>query len=159
MELSPEEQAQVTVRSLVRPVLFVPETKPVKELLRELQQLPTQMAIVIDEYGSVTGLVTIEDLLEEIVGEIRDEVEPHARDVVREAAGSYLVAGRAELAEVAAELQVPLEADGYSTVAGLLLTELGHVPRPGEKVEQQGLIFEVLEANQRTVLKVRVRRV
>ena len=159
MELSPEEQAKVTVRSLVRPVLFVPETKLVKELLRELQQLPTQMAIVIDEYGSVTGLVTIEDLLEEIVGEIRDEVEPHARDVVREAAGSYLVAGRAELAEVAAELQVPLEADGYSTVAGLLLTELGHVPRPGEKVEQQGLIFEVLEANQRTVLKVRVRRV
>jgi CBS domain containing-hemolysin-like protein len=159
MELSPEEQAKVTVRSLVRPVLFVPETKPVKELLRELQQLPTQMAIVIDEYGSVTGLVTIEDLLEEIVGEIRDEVEPHARDVVREAAGSYLVAGRAELTEVAAEVQVPLEADGYSTVAGLLLTELGHVPRPGEKVEQQGLIFEVLEANQRTVLKVRVRRV
>jgi hypothetical protein len=64
-----------------------------------------------------------------------------------------------KLEKVAAEVQVPLEADGYSTVAGLLLTELGHVPRPGEKVEQQGLIFEVLEANQRTVLKVRVRRV
>jgi CBS domain containing-hemolysin-like protein len=158
MELSPEEQAQVTVRSLVRPVLFVPETKPVKGLLRELQQMPAQMAIVIDEYGSVTGLVTIEDLLEEIVGEIRDEVEPHARDIVREAAGSYLVAGHAELAEVAAAVQVPLEADGYSTVAGLLLSALGHVPRPGEKAEQQGLIFEVLEANQRTVLKVRVRR-
>jgi len=159
MELPPEEQMKVTVRSLVRPILFVPETKPVTKLLKELQQLPTQMAIVIDEYGSVTGLVTIEDLLEEIVGEIRDEVEPHARDIVREPAGSYLVAGRAELAEVAEELQVPLEGEGYSTVAGLLLAELGHVPRPGEKVEKQGLIFEVLEANQRTVLKVRVRRV
>ena len=159
MELPPEEQMKVTVRSLVRPILFVPETQPVTKLLKELQQLPTQMAIVIDEYGSVTGLVTIEDLLEEIVGEIRDEVEPHARDIVRESAGSYLVAGHAELAEVAEELQVPLEGEGYSTVAGLLLAELGHVPRPGEKVEKQGLIFEVLEANQRTVLKVRVRRV
>lgn len=157
MELSPEEQQVVTVRSLVRPVLFVPATKPVKELLKELQQLPTQMAVVIDEYGSVTGLVTIEDLLEEIVGEIRDEVEPHARDIVRESATSYLVAGHADLTEIAAEVHVPLEGDGYSTVAGLLLAELGHVPRPGEKAEQQGLIFEVVEANQRTVLKVRLR--
>jgi len=158
MELQPEEQMKVTVRSLVRPVLFVPETKPVNELLKELQQLPTQMAMVIDEYGSVTGLVTIEDLLEEIVGKIRDEVEPHARDIVREAAGSYLVAGRADLAEVAEELDVVLEGEGYSTVAGLLLSQLGHVPRPGEKVEEQGVIFEVLEANQRTVLKVRLRQ-
>ena len=158
MELQPEEQMKVTVRSLVRPVLFVPETKPVNELLKELQQLPTQMAIVIDEYGSVTGLVTIEDLLEEIVGKIRDEVEPHARDIVREAAGSYLVAGRADLAEVAKELEVALAGEGYATVAGLLLSQLGHVPRPGEKVEKQGVIFEVLEANQRTVLKVRLRQ-
>jgi len=158
MELQPEEQMKVTVRSLVRPVLFVPETKPVNELLKELQQLPTQMAMVIDEYGSVTGLVTIEDLLEEIVGEIRDEVEPHARDIVREAAGSYLVAGRADLAEVAEELEVALAGEGYATVAGLLLSQLGHVPRPGEKVEKQGVIFEVLEANQRTVLKVRLRQ-
>jgi len=158
MELQPEEQMKVTVRSLVRPVLFVPETKPVNELLKELQQLPTQMAMVIDEYGSVTGLVTIEDLLEEIVGEIRDEVEPHARDIVREAAGSYLVAGRADLAEVAEELEVALAGEGYSTVAGLLLSQLGHVPRPGEKVEKQGVIFEVLEANQRTVLKVHLRQ-
>ena len=157
MELQPEEQMKVTVRSLVRPVLFVPETKGVKELLKELQQLPTQMAVVIDEYGSVTGLVTIEDLIEEIVGEIRGEVEPHARDIVREAAGSYLVAGRADLAEVAKELKVALEGEGYSTVAGLLLAELGHVPRPGEKVDKEGLTFEVLEANQRTVLKVRLR--
>ena len=156
MELQPEEQMKVTVRSLVRPVLFVPETKPVNELLKELQQLPTQMAMVIDEYGSVTGLVTIEDLLEEIVGKIRDEVEPHARDIVREAAGSYLVAGRADLAEVAKELEVALAGEGYSTVAGLLLSQLGHVPRPGEKIEKQGVIFEVLEANQRTVLKVRL---
>jgi putative hemolysin len=115
------------------------------------------MAIVIDEYGSVAGLITIEDLLEQIVGEIRDEVEPHARDIVKESAGSYLVSGHAELAQIADELQVPLEGHDYSTVAGLVMSHLGHVPAAGEKVEENGLTFEVLEANQRTVLKVRMK--
>jgi CBS domain containing-hemolysin-like protein len=125
-------------------------------LLKELQQSTTQMAMVIDEYGSVSGLITIEDLLEEIVGEIRDEVEPHARDIVKESASSYIVSGHAELAQVAGEVNVPLEGDDYSTVAGLVMSELGHVPAAGEKVQTHGLTFEVLEANQRTVLKVRV---
>jgi hypothetical protein len=97
----------------------------VKDLLKELQQSTTQMAIVIDEYGSVTGLITIEDLLEEIVGEIRDEVEPHARDIVKEPSGSYIIAGQAELAHIADELQVPLEGRDYSTAAGLVMAEFG----------------------------------
>jgi putative hemolysin len=156
-ELPPEEQQRIPLRSLVRPVSFVPETKPVKDLLKELQQSTTQMAIVIDEYGSVTGLITIEDLLEEIVGEIRDEVEPHARDIVKESASSYIVSGHAELAQIADELHVPLEGRDYSTVAGLVMAHLGHVPVAGERVESNGLSFEVLEANQRTVLKVRMR--
>lgn len=157
MELPLEEQAQVTLRSLVRPVPFIPETKPVRELLKELQQSTIQMAIVIDEYGSVSGLVTIEDLLEEIVGEIRDEVEPHAQDIVRESTNSYVVAGNTQLAQIADQLRVAVEDRNYSTVAGLVLARLGHVPSPGEKVEENGVIFEVLEANQRTVLKVRLR--
>ncbi len=157
MELPPEEQQRVPLRSLVRPVPFVPETKPIKDLLKELQQSTTQMAVVIDEYGSVAGLITIEDLLEEIVGEIRDEVEPHARDIVKESASSYILSGHAELAQIADELQVALEGRDYSTVAGLVMTHLGHVPAAGEKVEHNGLTFEVLEANQRTVLKVRMR--
>jgi putative hemolysin len=157
MELPPEEQQRVALRSLVRPVPFVPETKPIKDLLKELQQSTTQMAMVIDEYGSVAGLITIEDLLEQIVGEIRDEVEPHARDIVRESASSYIVSGHAELEQIADELHVPLEGRDYSTVAGLVMTHLGHVPAAGEKVESNGLTFEVLEANQRTVLKVRMR--
>jgi CBS domain containing-hemolysin-like protein len=157
MELSPEEQAKVTLRSQVRPVPFVPETKPIKELLHELQQSTTQMAVVIDEYGRVAGLVTIEDLLEEIVGEIRDEVEPHAQDIVKESAHSYIVAGHTELAQIADQLHVPIEGRDYSTVAGLVMTHLGHVPSAGEKVEENGLTFEVLEANQRTVLKVRMK--
>jgi len=157
MELPPEEQQRVPLRSLVRPVPFVPETKPIKDLLKELQQSTTQMAVVIDEYGSVAGLITIEDLLEEIVGEIRDEVEPHARDIVKESASSYILSGHAGLAQIADELQVALEGQDYSTVAGLVMTHLGHVPAAGEKVEHNGLTFEVLEANQRTVLKVRMR--
>jgi CBS domain containing-hemolysin-like protein len=155
-ELPPEEQQRVLLRSLVRPVPFVPETKPIKDLLKELQQSTTQMAVVIDEYGSVAGLITIEDLLEEIVGEIRDEVEPHARDIVKESASSYILSGHAELAQIADELHVALEGRDYSTVAGLVMTHLGHVPAAGEKVAHHGLTFEVLEANQRTVLKVRM---
>ena len=157
MELPPDELAKVTLGSLVRRVPFVPETKPVKDLLRELQQTTTQLAIVIDEYGSVAGLVTIEDLVEEIIGKIRDEVEPHAHDIVKESANSYLVAGHAELSQIAGQFHVALEGQDYSTVAGLLLAELGHVPSPGEKIEKSGVTFEVLEANQRTVLKVRLR--
>jgi len=157
MELSPDEQAKATLRSQVRPIPFVPETKPIKELLREMQRSTTQMAVVIDEFGSVSGLVTIEDLLEEIVGEIRDEVEPHAHDIVKESAQSYIVAGNTELTQIADQLQIPLEGRDYSTVAGLVMTHLGHVPSAGEKVEENGLTFEVLEANQRTVLKVRMK--
>lgn len=156
MELSPEEQFQANLRSLVRPVTFVPETKLIRELLKELQQSTTQMAMVVDEYGSVSGLVTIEDLVEEIVGEIRDTVEPHAHDIVRESADAYVVSGHTELAQLADRFPVVLEGRDYSTVAGLMLALLGHVPLAGEKVEKNGVRFVVLEANQRTVLKVRV---
>jgi CBS domain containing-hemolysin-like protein len=156
-ELPPVEQSRVTISSLLRPVPFVPETKRTTDLLKELQQSTTQLAIVVDEYGGVAGLVTIEDLLEEIVGEIRDEVEPHARDIVRESANSYLVAGQTELAQVDDQLNIHVDEGDYSTVAGFVLTRLGHVPTQGEKVETNGLSFEVLEADPRTVLKVRLR--
>lgn len=156
MELPPEEQAKITLQSLVRPVPFVPETRRTADLLKEMQQSTRQMAIVIDEYGSVSGLVTIEDLLEEIVGEIRDEVETHDRDIVKESANTYVVAGHTELAVIADQLHVPIEGRDYSTVAGLIVAHLGRVPGPGEKVEEGGLTFEVLEANQRTILKIRL---
>jgi CBS domain containing-hemolysin-like protein len=157
MELPPDEQSKVTLRALVRPVTFVPETKRIQELLKALQQTTTQMAIVIDEYGSVAGVVTIEDMVEELVGEIRDEVEPHARDIVRETADTYIVAGNTELAQIAEQFHVEIASGDYSTVAGLLLAYLGHVPQRGEKLEREGLLFEVLEASERTVLKVRLR--
>jgi putative hemolysin len=156
MGLTPEEQAKASLASLIRPVTFVPETNRIRDLLKELQQSTMQIAIAIDEFGSVAGLVTIEDLLEEIVGEIRDEVEPHARDIVKESPTSYLVAGHTEVAQLAEQLHVSVEGRDYSTVAGLLLFHLGHVPLPGERVERNGVTLEVLESDPRTVQKVRL---
>jgi putative hemolysin len=155
-ELSPEDQKYATLRALLKPVRFVPETKPIRDLLKELQKTTIQLAIVIDEYGSVSGLVTVEDLVEELVGEIRDEVEPHERDIMKETATTYLVAGHTELAQLADHLDVEIESGDYSTVSGLVLAKLGHMPAAHERVEANGLIFEVLESNHRTVLKVRL---
>jgi CBS domain containing-hemolysin-like protein len=156
MGIPPEEQSKVTLRSLVRPVNFVPETKSIRDLLKELQQTITQMAIVINEYGSVSGVVTVEDMVEEIVGEIRDEVEPHARDISKETDSTWIVAGNTELTQVSQQLHIEIEGGDYSTVAGLLLARLGHVPKSGEKVALEGLVLEVLEASHRTVIKVRL---
>jgi CBS domain containing-hemolysin-like protein len=90
------------------------------------------------------------------VGEIKDEFEPHAQDIVKESQNSYIVSGHADLAQLGEELHVPIHAPGYSTLAGLVLAHLGHVPVPGERVQENGLNIEVLEANKRTVLKVRL---
>ena len=156
VQLSPEDQKYATLRSLLKPVRFVPETKPIGDLLKELQKTTMQLAMVIDEYGSVSGLLTVEDLVEELVGEIRDEVEPHERDIRKETANTYLVAGHTELAQLADQLDVEIESGDYSTVSGLVLAKLGHMPAVQEKVEANGLTFEVLEVNHRTVLKVRL---
>ncbi len=156
MELPPQDQSRATLRSLVRPPFFVPETKPAADLLKEMQQTTSQLALVVDEYGSVTGLVTIEDLVEELVGEIRDEVEPHDRDLLQESATTYLVAGAAELARISEELNVAFEPGDYSTVAGLVLSSLGHMPMAGEKLEMGKITFEIVEVSERAVLKVRL---
>ncbi|HUX10228.1 MAG TPA: hemolysin family protein [Terriglobia bacterium] len=156
MELSPDDQKHATLRTLMKPVRFVPETKPIRDLLKELQKTTIQLAIAIDEYGSVSGLVTVEDLVEELVGEIRDEVEPHERDIIKESANTFLVAGQTELAQLADQLNVEVESGDYSTVSGLVLAKLGHMPAVHEKVEANGATFEILEVNRRTVLKVRL---
>lgn len=151
-----------SVRELVRPALFVPETKFGSELLKEMQQKNQQMAIVIDEYGLVAGLVTIEDLVEEIVGEIGEEDRRPAPDVVRESSGAMILRGSVPVDKVGDLFGVQFEAAAQhseaSTIAGLLNGVAGHVPRTGEVVEFDGLRFEVLEANQRKVLRLRARR-
>jgi putative hemolysin len=142
--------------TLLRPVVVVPETKRVPELLKQFQRQQTQCAIVVDEYGGTAGLVTIEDLLEEIVGEIRDEYDVEAEPIVDEGHGRWLFSGKANIDEVIQHLGVEIEREGFETVGGYLLARLGRVPTVGETVETDGLVVAVLDAERRRVNKVRI---
>jgi putative hemolysin len=144
-----------TVRDLMKPELyFVPETKLGSDLLREMQRDNSRMAVVIDEYGGVAGLVTIEDLVEEIVGEIRDEHEKS--EVVKESETSYIFNGNTDLDLLEKLLGVRPEDKEATTVAGLVSELAGHIPKAGEVFEENGLRFEVLESTERRVDRVRV---
>ncbi|HVC20800.1 MAG TPA: hemolysin family protein [Vicinamibacterales bacterium] len=147
-----------TVGELMRPAYFVPESKRVPELLREFQRKQVQCAIVVDEYGGTAGLVSLEDLLEEIVGEIRDEYDEESEPVVDEGNGVYLFSGKVNIGEVSERLHVPIEPEGFETVGGYVMSHLGRVPAVGEVIEIDGLVIEVLEAERRRVHKLRVRR-
>jgi CBS domain containing-hemolysin-like protein len=143
---------------LIRPAHFVPETKRVPELLKEFQRKRIQAALVVDEYGGTAGLVTIEDLLEEIVGEIRDEYDTEVEPVVEEADGSFVFSGRTHVREIEERLRISVEGAGYETVGGYLLSHVGRVPAVGETFELDRLSVEVLEAERRRINRVRVRR-
>jgi putative hemolysin len=142
----------------LRPAHFVPETKLVSELLREFQRQRIQSAIVVDEYGGTAGLVTLEDLVEEIFGEIRDEYDVEAEPVVDEGNGTFVFSGAADVDEIADRLHVPIEREGFETVGGFLLSHLGHVPAIGETFDIDGLHVQVIDAERRRVRKVRISR-
>ncbi len=152
-----------TVSELMKGDLyFVPETKRGSELLRELQRENLRMAVVIDEYGGVAGVVTIEDLVEEIVGEIRDEREPKSDAIVRENEHSYVVPGSMDvdhLYELFRLYVEDLNLDEWeaTTVAGFVTEAAGHIPQRGEVIEHGGLVFEVLDATNRRVERLRIR--
>jgi len=148
--------AQTKLRDLVRPAVFVPEQKKVAELLREMQQDKFHMAIVIDEYGGTAGLVTLEDLLEEIVGEIVDEYDVEAPKVERLPDGGVRVAGGTPIDEVNELLDVELPDTDWDTVGGLMFNLLGHVPVEGEAVDFQGLEFRAERVQGRRILTVRI---
>lgn len=143
---------------LLRPAHTVPETKRVADLLKELQEAQVQSAIVHDEYGGTAGLVTLEDLIEEIVGEIRDEYDVEADPIVDEGAGSYVFTGRVSVDDLRKRLDVAIEPQGFETVAGYILARLGRVPQQGESFEVDGLSVDVIEAERRRVHRVRFRR-
>jgi len=161
LEVSERDAARRTVRELMRPVMFVPESKFGSELLKEMQRKSQQMAIVIDEYGLMAGVVTVEDLVEEIVGEIGEEDRRPAPEVVRETSGSAVLRGSVAVNRLADIFGIEMpqieEHTNAATVAGLLNSVVGHVPRTGESIDFDGIRFEVLEANQRKVLRVRAR--
>ena len=147
------------ITPLIRPTYFVPETKRVPELLKEFQRKRVQAAIVVDEYGGTAGLVTLEDLLEEIVGEIRDEYDVESEPVFEEGSGTFVFSGRTHVRELAERLKIEIESgEGYETVGGYLLAHVGRVPAVGETFEIDGLSVEVLEAERRRITRVRVRR-
>ena len=156
LQVSDADAATTTVGDLMKTeVYFVPETKMSSDLLREMQQQNIRLAIIADEYGSVAGLVTIEDLVEEIVGEIRDEHEKS--DVVKESDTSYIFNGNTDL-DLLDKLLGGVRSDQReaTTIAGLVSELAGHIPAAGEVFEEDGLRFEVLEATERRVERVRV---
>jgi len=150
--------AEPPMTTLMRAAYFVPESKRVSELLKEMQIRQAQMAIVVDEYGGTAGLVSVEDLLEEIVGEIRDEYDVESETVVDEGNGSFVFSGKVSVDEVRDRLGVEIEREGFETVGGYLLSHLGRMPYVGERFDVDELSVEVLEVERRRITKVRVRR-
>jgi CBS domain containing-hemolysin-like protein len=146
------------VAAIMRPAAFVPETKRVADLLREFQQKRFQLAIVVDEYGGIAGLVTVEDLVEELVGEIRDEYDMEAEPVVLEADGAIVFSAKVAIEEMTERLGLSIDEEGFETVGGYVLTRAGRVPAAGEQFEADGVSIEVLEAERRRIHKIRVRR-
>ncbi len=147
------------VKELARPIRLVPETKPVNDLLREMQADGAHMAIVIDEYGNTAGLATMEDMVEEILGEIHDEHEPE-RDVHKETDGSFVVPGSLDLDRLEELLEFrPPEETESTTIGGLVTEWLGHVPHVGEAMEREGIRIEVLAGDELKVEQVRVSKV
>jgi CBS domain containing-hemolysin-like protein len=146
------------VGELVRPAYFVPESKKCDDLLRELQQQRVHIAIVVDEYGGTSGLVTIEDLLEEIVGEIQDEFDVEEQKIVLEGDGSAIVDGSASIDEVNDALSLDLTTEQVDTIGGLLYEKLGRVPVVGDQVQIDRVELSVVGAHGRRVTRVRVRR-
>ena len=150
--------AEPPLTTLMRSAYMVPESKRVSDLLKEMQRRQAQMAIVVDEYGGTAGLVTVEDLLEEIVGEIRDEYDVESETVTEEGGGVFVFSGKVSVDEVRDRLGVEIEREGFETVGGYLLSYLGRMPYVGETFEVDDLAVEVLEVERRRITKVRARR-
>ena len=149
--------AQATdLRSIMRPATYAPETKRIDDLLREMQKGRIQLAVVVDEYGGAVGIVTIEDILEQIVGEIEDEHDRTPATVERLPDGSYRVAGRVSIDELNESLDWELPKGDFETVAGLVLATVNRIPAVGEVFHVGPYTFTVLEADERRILRVRI---
>ena len=148
------------VGPMARPAFVVPETKKIADLLKEFQAGRSTFAVVIDEYGGTAGLVTVEDIVEEIVGEIKDEYDVEAEPISVEQDGAVVVAGRVKVDRLEQALEAPLtDGEKVGTVGGLVTSVFGRVPRPGERMEYRGFAVEVMDAERKRVNRVRFRRV
>jgi CBS domain containing-hemolysin-like protein len=156
-----EGRENESIETLLRPAFFVPETKSAADLLKSMQKNHVQLAIVIDEYGGVAGVVSLEDLVEEIVGEIEDEdtTQEEIIEIVEGGGGSYYdVLGSTEIGKIERIFELEIEDDDFTTIAGLVTSELGYVPKPGERLVIRGLDIEVLRAGEKKLELLRLRR-
>ena len=152
-----EANSDAAIKPLIRDVSFVPETKKVSALLAEFQRSNQTLTMVVDEYGGISGLVTVEDILEEIVGEINDEFDEVDEEIVKEREGVFLVSGRADIDDVKEQLHFEVNGSGFETVSGYVLHSIGRIPRVGEVIENAGLRIEVVDADGQRINKVRFR--
>ncbi len=149
---------QVNLRDLLNPAAFVPESKPITELLREFQARKTHMAFVSDEFGGVRGLVTLEDVIEEIVGEIDDEYDDEESELRVIDERTVIVDAKIDIEEVDRHFQLELPEGPYESVGGFIISRLGNVPAPGACVAEGRLVFKVLAADQRRIKTVKITR-
>ena len=145
-----------SLNPLIKDVAFVPETKKVSELLREFQRNNQTLTMVVDEYGGISGLTTVEDILEEIVGEIHDEFDEVDQEIVEETEGVFLVSGCADIDEVKETLSLQVDGSGFETMSGYVLDSIGRIPKTGEVIQHQGIRIEVVEADGQRINKVRI---
>jgi CBS domain containing-hemolysin-like protein len=147
------------VSTVVRPAYFIPETKQAADLLDEMKNSRTHIAVVIDEYGGVAGLVTLVDLVEEVVGEIQQEDKTEPADINEQPDGSFIVRGSTEIRKLELLFDTEIESDDFTTVAGLIIKRLDRLPAVGEGLQFKSLRFEVLDADPRRIRTVRIRRI
>ena len=159
LSLAHDPEYQFDIRDIIRPVAFVPESKRLNILLREFRERRNHLAIVVDEYGGISGLVTIEDVIEQIVGEIDDEHDLAEDDnIKRHRDERYTVKARTSIEEFNEFFETEWQAEDYETIGGLIIHELGHLPLRGEEIEYSGFEFKVLRADRRRVRLARVIR-
>jgi putative hemolysin len=149
-----KDQEQASIKSVLRPILFVPDSLKVNQLLKEFKEQHMHIAMVLNEHGIIIGLVTLEDVLEEIVGEIKDEYEESTDKIIKLKDGAWLVDAGLNLKELEEHLQITFETDGALTLGGFLTEKLQHLPRKGNRIAYKGYQFQVQQASQRRALQV-----
>jgi CBS domain containing-hemolysin-like protein len=152
------EGTGASIEPLVREAPIVPETKPLDDLLAELQRQRTSLAVVVDEYGRVAGIVTVEDIVEEVVGEITDETDPAGGDIRRLANGDWFVRGHVAVSDLADHgIELPADSDAYNSIGGLVFNDLGRLPKRGDKIDVNGFELRVESVRENRIITVRIR--
>jgi CBS domain containing-hemolysin-like protein len=152
------EGPKAPVEPIIHDAPIVPETKPLDDLLADLQRQRSSMAIVVDEYGRVVGVVTVEDIIEEVVGEIADETDPAAGEIRRLANGDWFVRGHVAVTDlIDYGLELPVDSDAYNSVGGFVFAELGRLPRRGDTVSADGFSIRVESVRENRIEAVRIR--